>query len=183
MKKNLRLLCLSLLAASFMTGFAQENVTSKVNNADFEQGVAYWDVEFDGQNWGKNVNKSKQTGFYGFTGISLEVWNGSTLQKNSISQTLKNLPNGTYVFGAYLGAAYQKGVPGKTEEETEEQFKHRRDSIRAIMTKDSVFGVSMFANMDAIPVATDNPDRGEMLRHTEKFNIATKVSPDVGAAV
>ena len=37
MKKNLRLLCLGLAAATFTAGFAQvENVTSKLKNADME---------------------------------------------------------------------------------------------------------------------------------------------------
>ena len=40
MKKNLRLLCLGLAAATFTAGFAQvENVTSKLKNADMEQGI------------------------------------------------------------------------------------------------------------------------------------------------
>ena len=47
MQKNLRLLCLSLFTASLMTGFAQENVTEKLNNTNFEKGGAFWDVEYE----------------------------------------------------------------------------------------------------------------------------------------
>ena len=93
MKKNLRMFCLGLAAASCLTSFAQvENVTSKLQNADFEWGVAYWDVTFESQIWGKNANKSKATGFYGYSGTSLEVWNGSVLQPNSVAQTVRDPP-------------------------------------------------------------------------------------------
>lgn len=188
MKKNLRLLCLSLFTASLMTGFAQENVTEKLNNANFEKGVAFWDVEYENQIWSVNRNKAKQTGFYGFSGTNLEVWNGSVLKPNSISQTVSNLPNGTYVFGAYLGASRNLATPAqptKAEGMTDAEYKASEeykkwkaeyDAIRAKFVADSVFGVKMFANLDEIPVATEHPDRGEEKRHTVKFNIATKVT-------
>lgn len=188
MKKNLRLLCLSLFTASLMTGFAQENVTEKLNNTNFEKGVAFWDVEYENQIWSVNHNKAKQTGFYGFSGTNLEVWNGSVLMPNSISQTVSNLPNGTYVFGAYVGASRSLATPaqptkaeGMTDAEykaSEEykKWKAESDAIRAKFVADSVFGVKMFANLDEIPVATEHPDRGEEKRHTVKFNIATKVT-------
>lgn len=158
MKKNLRLLCLGLAAASFATSFAQTDVTSKLVNADMERGVSGWDITFDSHNWGLNRNKSKRAaGFYGFKDISLEAWSGSTpMTNNSISQTLKNLPNGTYVFGAYIGASKQDG-------EVEDN-------------KNIVTGVSLFANDAVIPVATNNPDRGTKIAHTTKFNVATTVA-------
>ena len=189
MKKNLRLLCLSLFTASLMTGFAQENVTEKLNNTNFEKGVAFWDVEYENQIWSVNRNKAKQTGFYGFSGINLEVWrDGSVLMPNSISQTVSNLPNGTYVFGAYVGASRHLATPAQptkaegvsdAEYKASEEYKKWKaeyDAIRAKFVADSVFGVKMFANLDEIPVATEHPDRGEEKRHTVKFNIATKVT-------
>lgn len=181
--------CLGLFAASCLTGFAQaENVTSKVKNADFEWGVAHWDITFDNQIWGKNVNKAKQNGFYGFEGTNLEVWNGSVLAPNSVSQQITDLPNGTYVFGAYLAASYHLATPaqptkaeGVTDEEYKasaeyKEWKAEYDAIRAKFVADSVYGVSMFANADTIPVATEHPDRAELKRHTVKFNIATQVT-------
>lgn len=189
MKKNLRLLCLGLAAAALTTGFAQENVTLKyLKNSSFESGVLFWDVEFENQIWGKNVNKSKQNGFYGFSGTSLEVWNGSVLKPNSISQTMTNLPNGTYVFGAYVGASYNLATPtqptkaeGVTDEEYKasaeyKEWKAEYDAIRAKFVADSVFGVTMFANGESIRVATEHPDRAEEKRHTVKFNIAAQVT-------
>ena len=46
MKKNLRLLCLGLAALTFTAGFAQaENVTSKLRNANMEEGVRGWGID------------------------------------------------------------------------------------------------------------------------------------------
>ncbi len=189
MKKNLRMFCLGLAAASCLTGFAQvENVTSKLQNADFEWGVAYWDVTFENQIWGKQTSKSGATGFYGFSGANLEVWNGSVLKPNSVSQTVAELPNGTYVFGAYVGASYrltEPTAPTKEEGMTDEEFRKsaeykawlaQRDNVRAILVADSVFGVSMFANETVVPVATEHPDFGTRAKHTVKYNVATKVT-------
>jgi len=158
MKKNLRLLCLGLAVASFTTSFAQEDVTSKLVNADMERGVYGWDISFESHNWGLNRNKAaRAAGYYGFKGINLEVWSGSnSMSNNSISQTLKNLPNGTYVFGAYIAASLQNS-------EVEDN-------------RSEVYGVSLFANEAAVPVATNNADRGTKLAHTAKFNVATTVT-------
>lgn len=188
MKKNLRLLCLGLAAATLTTGFAQENVTEKyLRNANFEAGVAHWDIEADNQIWGVNKSKSAYEGFYGFSGQSLEVWNGSVLKPNSIAQTVA-LPNGTYVFGAYVGASYNLATPAKptkaegvTDEEYKasaeyKEWKAEYDAIRAKFVADSIFGVKMFANLDEVKVATEHPDRGEEKRHTVKYNIATQVT-------
>ena len=111
MKKNLRLLCLGLAtAATFSAGFAQTNVTHKLRNADMELGIKGWGVDGDSHLFGKNKKyQSSRPGFHGMNEGVLENWNGSgsALGDNSISQTVKNLPNGTYVFGAYVAASLQ----------------------------------------------------------------------------
>ena len=157
MKKNLRLLCLGLAAASFMTSFAQEDVTSKLINADMEQGVIGWNLKFDSHIWKKNTkNQTARPGFHGVNNVVLENWKSdasSGLSDNTISQTVKNLPNGTYVFGAYIGASLQ------AQEDNRE----------------SVTGVTLFANEATVPVATNNPDLNQKWAHTAKFNVAVNV--------
>lgn len=157
MKKNLRLLCLGLAAASFMTSFAQEDVTSKLINADMEQGVIGWNLKFDSHIWKKNTkNQTARPGFHGVNNVVLENWKSdasSGLSDNTISQTVKNLPNGTYVFGAYIGASVQ------AQEDNRE----------------SVTGVTLFANEATVPVATNNPDLNQKWAHTAKFNVAVNV--------
>ena len=65
MKKNLRLLCLGLAALTFNAGFAQaENVTSKLRNANLEEGIRGWGVEGTSQIFGK---------------VSILIANGSAL--------------------------------------------------------------------------------------------------------
>ena len=158
MKKNLRLLCLGLAAASFMTSFAQEDVTSKLMNADMEQGVIGWNLKFDSHIWKKNTkNQTARPGFHGVNNVVLENWKSdasSGLSDNTISQTVKNLHNGTYVFGAYIGASVQ------AQEDNRE----------------SVTGVTLFANEATTAVATNNPDLNQKWAHTAKFNVAVNVT-------
>ena len=159
MKKNLRLLCLGLAAATITAGFAQaQDVTSKLRNADMEQGVKGWGIDGESNIFGKNT-KIGRPGFHGVNNMVLENWNGSGagLADNSISQTVRELPAGTYVFGAYIGASLQG-----TDESN----------------KEAVTGVTLFANEAGVPVATDNPDKGhkEKWAHTGKFNVAATVA-------
>lgn len=157
MKKNLRLLCLGLAAATFTAGFAQvENVTSKLKNADMEQGIKGWNVDGESHIFGKNTKN--KAGFHGMRDGVLETWNGSGngLGDNSISQTVRELPAGTYVFGAYIGASKQ----GSEES-----------------NRDIVTGVNLFANDAKVAVATDNPDRSDVKwGHSAKFNVAATVT-------
>lgn len=161
MKKNLRLLCLGLAALSVTASFAQgENVTSKLRNADMEEGIRGWGVDGESNIFGKNTkSQASRPGFHGVTGGVLENWNGSGagLADNSISQTVRELPAGTYVFGAYIAASLQ----GSEES-----------------NKDAVTGVTLFANESTVPVATDNPDKGGQMKwaHTAKFNVAATVA-------
>ena len=160
MKKNLRLLCLGLAALTFTAGFAQaENVTSKLRNADLEEGIRGWGVDGTSQIFGK-VSKSHATknGYHGVDGQAVEMWIWAphgTLADGYITQTVKNLPNGVYVFGAYAAGSLQG-----TEESN----------------KAEIVGISMYANDNVVPVATDDPDRNDVKwAHTAKFNVAATV--------
>ena len=159
MKKTLRVLCMSVLAAISAVSFAQTNVTNKLRNADMEKGIMGWDITFEGNDLWKKVtkNQSSQPGYYGVHNVCLEVWksNAEPVANNSISQTLKGLPNGTYVFGAYMAATDQ------TSEDTRELIE----------------GVTIFANDVATPVATGSvQNRDTIWAHTSKFNVAATVT-------
>ncbi len=158
MKKNLRMLCLGLAALTFSAGFAQaENVTFKLRNANMEEGVRGWGIDGESNIFGKNSKNGG--GYHGMKNGVLENWNGSgaSLGDNSISQSVRELPAGTYVFGAYIGASLQGSD---------------------VSNKEEVTGVALFANEATAPVATDNPDKGrtEKWAHTGKFTVAATVT-------
>ena len=162
MKKNLRLLCLGLAAATFTCGFAQEDKTSSLKNADMELGLKGW--AFDGVDYmGKNTkNPASQIGFHGMNQGVQETWHSdpnNPLGDSYVMQRVKGLEEGTYVFGAYVGAA--------------KQTRNLEESNR-----DTVAGVSLFANKAKVAVATDNPDNANKYQwaHSSKFNVATQVT-------
>ena len=162
MKKNLRLLCLGLAAATFTCGFAQEDKTSSLKNADMELGLKGW--SFDGTDYmGKNKkNPSSQVGFHGMNQGVQETWHSNPenpLGDSYVMQRVKGLEEGTYVFGAYVGAAKQT----RNQEES---------------NRDTIVGVTLFANDAKVAVATDNPDKAHQYKwaHSSKFNVATKVT-------
>ena len=159
MKKALRMLCMGILTAVSTVGFAQTNVTNKLLNADMERGVIGWDVVFEGSNLWKKVTKQQATqpSYYGVHNSCLEVWraDGVPVTDNSISQTLKNLPDGTYVFGAYMAA-------------TDQVAEDHRETIE---------GVSIFAGEAATRVATNAVQHMDTIwAHTSKFNVAASVT-------
>ena len=187
MKKNLRMLCLGLAAATFTCSFAQEaqNMTDKLTNADMELGLKGWG--FDGSKlMGKNTkNPATQTGFYGMSQGVLEAWNGNGngIADGYTMQRLGGLPNGTYVFGAYVGASKQyhrKVVQVTVDGKQVNKYEYWSNL-------DSVKGVELFANEAAIPVATNNPDYNNMEcvkhgvytdGHAMKFNVAVTLSEE-----
>ena len=159
MKKTLRVLCMGIMAAVSAVSFAQENVTSKLLNADAEKGMLAWDVTFveGGQIWNKQTKgEEKSPGYYGFNNWAFENWRNSSapLTNSSIFQVVKDLPNGTYVFGAYAMATRDAWEP----------------SI------DAIEGVSLFANEQSLRVATNRVEgMDERWAHAMKFNVATTV--------
>ena len=160
MKINLRMLCMGLAAATTMASFAQEpqDFTSKLWNHDFEKGVNGWDIVADQHNWYQGVKgDAKAPGYHGFNNICLENWKsaGSGVTDNEVSQTVTDLPDGMYVFGAYMLA---------TNDSWEESI-------------DQIQGVYMFANEQEIPVATHRVEgMDEKWAHTAKFNVAVRVT-------
>lgn len=161
MKKTLRMLSMGIMAAVSAVSFAQTNFTNRLHNPDMEKGVLGWDITFDGSDIWKKVVKDQasQPGYYGTHNACLESWRssnaGTTLTNTSISQTVNGLPNGTYVFGAYMAASDQNLVES---------------------TRDLVEGVSIFANEAATAVATNNVQHMDTIyEHTSKFNVAVRV--------
>ena len=190
MKKNLRLLCLGLAAATITCGFAQEDKTSLLKNADMEQGLKGW--SFDGTDvLGKNSkNPSTQIGFHGMNKGVQEAWHSNAsnpLGDSYVMQRLGNMPNGTYVFGAYAAAARQYNRKDICELETKDgntthvlvDGKHQYTEYWS--NRDSINGVVLFANDAEVRVATDNPDlsaQGHFFGHSSKFNVAVKLTDD-----
>ena len=150
---------MGVMAAASAVSFAQTDVTSKLLNSDMEKGVLGWDIAFDGSDiWKKTTkNQANQPSYYGMHNACLEVWksNAEPVTNSTISQTLKNLPNGTYVFGAYMAA---------TDQSKEE-------------TRELIEGVSIFANETAVPVATNGVQNMDTIwAHSAKFNVAATVT-------
>ena len=158
MQKVLRTLCLGVVAAFSVASFAQTNVTDKLLNPDMEKGLFGWDVTFQSDIWKKGSKSQSSTpGYHGVNNSIVEVWryNNGPMTNNTISQTVKNLPNGTYVFGAYMLANNDE-----------------RANIR-----ETIEGVNMFANGDSVPVATNRVEGMDTVwAHTAKFTVATKVT-------
>ena len=160
MKKNLRMLCMGLAATATSLAFAQEpqDFTRKLWNYDFEKGVNGWDIVADQHNWYKGVKgDAKAPGYHGFNNICLENWKsaGSGVTDNEASQTMTDLPDGTYVFGAYMLA-------------TNDSWEQSIDQIE---------GVYLFANEGEVPVATHRVEgMDEKWAHTAKFNVAGTVT-------
>ena len=169
MKTTLRMLCLGIAAAATsLVGFAQEpqNFTTKLWNYDFEKGPHGWDItaESTDQNYNCWMPQTKgpgvSEGYHGYNNLALENWKGagSGVKDNSVSQTLTGLPNGTYVFGAYMTATNDSWEP----------------SI------EDIEGVYLFANEAEIPVATHRVE-GMSVKwaHSIKFNVATVVEDGI----
>ena len=179
MKQFFRTLCVGFAATLVAaTSFAEgRDVTAKyLRNADMEQGVKYWAIEGD-QPLGKNTKKVEMVvGFHGMYQGVTEAWKNyrrysdevtyeyQPLGNSVMMQRIPNLPNGTYVFGAYVGASHQNA-------------RNWQENV-LWSNRETIYGVSLYANEDEVAVATDNPDWGGIVRwaHSSKFNVATKVT-------
>ena len=160
MKTIFRTLCMGAVAAFSTMSFAQTDMTTKLVNADMEKGVLGWDITFTDDNWHvTHHDQSSEPEYEGVNSKSIEVWryNNGPMTDNRVSQTVKNLPNGTYVFGAYLVAC--------------------SDNEDLIAERELIEGVHLFANADSIPVGTNRPGKKrEIWDHSAKFSVATTVT-------
>ena len=160
MKKTLRMLCMGVMAAFSAVSFAQTNVTDKVLNPGAENRMLGWDVTYldGGDIWNTQTKgEEKAVGYHGYNNLAFECWRNSNagLTNGSIFQVVRDLPNGTYVFGAYATATRDSWAP----------------SI------DDIEGVYLFANEHTIPVATHRVEgMTERWAHAIKFNVATTVT-------
>ncbi|MBO4590915.1 MAG: RICIN domain-containing protein [Bacteroidaceae bacterium] len=176
MRKTLRLTLLTLFVALVSTNvFATvEDYTSKLWNADIEEGMPGWNITFTGEIttdshsgyiW-ETQYRAEGSNYFGFYNKCLQVWStknsdlgrGNFVGASSASQLLTNLPNGTYVFGVAATACIQY-VDGQ------------EDSNAA-----DVYGAYVFANDSEEPIATDNPDGGFYVVPIRRFNAATTVT-------
>lgn len=160
MKKSLRMWCMGAVAAFSTLSFAQTDVTEKLLNPDAEKGMLGWDVTFvdGGQVWNKQTKGEEASpGYHGFNNWAFENWRNANgaLTNSSVFQLVQDLPNGTYVFGAYAMATNDSWEP----------------SI------DLIDGVYLFANEQEIRVATHRVEGvDEKWAHSIKFNVATTVT-------
>jgi hypothetical protein len=179
MRKSLSLCLTALVAVLFTLPLHAEgvDVTNKLYNADCEALLDGWGTTFttedfaSGYAW-KTTNHTEgyglgAAGYWGFKGKGLQCWGGGTdgygnpVGANSISQTVKNLQPGTYVFGAFTVATIQNTAEGIADDPT----------------IGDVEGVYMFANDTKLTVATNNPEKSNFdWGHAWKFNVATTVT-------
>ena len=169
------LLTVCLVASSALVFADGKDVSGKIWNADCEKGLSGWEVTFSsadnksGYIWRTSAHNEGPTsgqGYWGHSGHCLEVWGGladgvgQPVGKNSISQRVTDLPNGTYVFGAFTIATIQDYV--NTYEPTQ----------------GSVEGAYMFAGDTKVPIATNNPEVTDSVTwgHAVKLNVATQVT-------
>lgn len=170
--KKCTILCAAFLAAMMaLPVFAGgTDVTGKLVNPNGDEKLKGWDIKYarnsvsDGFNWLlASHTESNEYGYWGWVSPNFEMWNGSqtVVAQNSISQTVKNLPNGTYVFSAFCVAVrsgYDINVPDDWEE---------------------AYGGYMFANDDSVAIATNaigNFTDGRTWLHARRFSVATTVT-------
>lgn len=179
MKQFFRTLCAGFAATLVaVTSFAEgRDVTAEyLRNVDMEQGVKYWAIEGDQPLERTSKKVEMVVGFHGMYQGVTEAWKNyryyideftyrfAPIGNSVMMQRIPNLPNGTYVFGAYAGASHQNARNWQVDE--------------LWSNRDSIYGVSLFANENEVSVATDNPDWGAIVKwaHSSKFNVATTVT-------
>lgn len=172
--KRFTFLCVAILAAVLsLPVFAEgTDVTGKLVNPNGNEKLKGWDIKYErssvagGFNWlfaNHSEVKEGDYGYWGWEEPNFELWNGSQtiVGKNSISQTVKKLPDGAYVFSAFCVA-----VRSEFNASDPEDFKN-------------AYGGYMFANDDSIAIATNAMGSftdGRTWLHARRFSVATIVT-------
>lgn len=167
------MLCAAALAAMMSLPALADgtDVTGKLVNPNCDERLKGWDIKYtrqnvtDGFNWSASghTEANGDYGYWGWVSPNFELWNANqtTVAKNSISQTVKNLPNGTYVFSAFC-VAVRSGYDWNAPEDWKEAY-----------------GGYLFANGDSVAVATNatgNFTDGRTWMHSKRFQVATTVT-------
>ena len=169
MKNRFFISLAALMLASSLSAFADGvDMTDRIINADCESGLSGWNVTFttldnkNGYIWksSSHTERGGDAGYYDFNSHCLEIWGGSNeVGANSISQVVRNLPTGTYVFGVPMAASIQSAAS------------------KLDPNADEVDGVYIFAGDNTCPVRTNNPSASpNEWAHTWKFNVAATVT-------
>ena len=171
--KRFTILSAAVAAMMSLSAFAGgTDVTDKLVNPNCDELLKGWDIKYDranvssGYNWLVSKHSEDWSGNYGYWGWqspNFEMWNGNqaVVSKNSISQTVKNLPNGTYVFSAFCVFA-RSGYDVENPDDWKEAY-----------------GGYMFANEDSIAVATNVTGSftdGRTWLHGRRFSVAATVT-------
>ena len=141
------------------------NMTDKLVNADCEQKLAGWKVEFTlgdhAQTWHttKHTESAGEYRYWGYSGTELEIWSSQNYLPGPtcLSQKLTDLPNGTYGFGAFMISTTNIGDKNDPEDYLNSK------------------GGFIFAN-DQEYEAQTNTWSGNSWCHTKKFNVTTTVT-------
>lgn len=172
--KKFTILSAALAAMMWLPAFADgTDVTEKLVNPNGDKELLGWKVQYNrtdvtsGFDWltsGHTENENpNQYGYWGWVKPNFEIWNSSQIvvDENNISQTVRNLPNGTYVFSAFC-VAVRTGSDYANPDDWKE-----------------CYGGYMFANDDSVSVAT-NPTGtivdGQTWLHARRFHVATTVT-------
>lgn len=172
--KKLLTFCVAIAAAMMVlpamaTG---TDVTNKLVNANGDTQLKGWTIHYtrtgvkDGMAWAVSNHSDEKgggdSGYWNWKAPNFELWNSSqtVVAANNISQTVKNLPNGTYVVGAFCVAA-RSGYDANDPKDYE-----------------NAYGGYIYANGDTVAIATnilsDCTERTWL--HARRFNVATTVT-------
>ena len=141
------------------------NMTEKLVNADCEQKLAGWKVEFtlgdNAQTWhtSSHTESEGEYDYWGFSGTCLEIWSSKNYLPGPtcLSQKLTDLPNGTYGFGAFMVSCTNIGDKNDPE-----------DYLNS-------FGGYIFAGDQEYETQTCSWSNNSWF-HTRKFNVSATVT-------
>ena len=159
--KGLMAVAVMMMTAAMAQGqTGMTDMTGQLCNPNFDEGINGWSVEFTPPCiWKVEQNKreDREPAYFGFEQQALGIWNSSNapVGDNALLQRVTNLPSGTYVFSAAIGAMIQGGE---------------------VENKDDVKGVYLVAGNEQVAVATNNVEaRQAKVAHAWRYNVAADV--------